>query len=139
PLVFKSIRSLPPLAVNYANTVTTWKIWTNIAVTSGTLIVNDTGYGGSNLGTPALVIKTNASGQGRSAINTFALGDTFLGTNALHAPLWDFRSDWLRAIYRTHFQVTPAIDLSGPGAQYVSPDYRMCANGSVLVSLLNEH
>jgi len=37
------------------------------------------------------------------------------------------------------FGVTPAIDLSGAGAQYVIPDYRICANGSVLLSLLNEH
>src|SRR5207249_4914244 len=117
----------------------TWKIWQNIAVTSGTLIVSDSGYGGAKPGTPALIIKTNGLGQGRSAINTFALGDTFLGPNVPHAPLWDFRSDWLRAIYRTHFRVTPAIELSGPGAQYVLPDYRVCANGSVLVSLLNEH
>jgi hypothetical protein len=139
PLVFTGIRSLSPLAANYANRVRTWKIWQNIGVTSGTLIVTDTGYGQTNPGTPALVIKTNAAGQGRSAINTFALGDTFLDKGVPPVPLWDFRSDWLRAIYRTHFGVMPAIDLSGPGAQYVIPDYRICSNGSVLVSLLNEH
>src|SRR5436309_8336231 len=138
-LTFQSIRSLPPLGSSYAATVLTWKIWQGIKATSGTTIVTDTGYGGSHSGTPALIIKTNAAGQGRSAINTFALGDTFLDFGVPHAPLWDFRSNWLRAIYRTHFGVAPAIELSGPGAQYIMPDYRVCANGSVLVSLLNDH
>jgi hypothetical protein len=137
---FHGLGSLGPvLTPSYTGLVMTWKIWHGIAVTSGKTIVTDSGYLGSQPGTPALVIKTNAAGFGRSAVNTFALGDTFLDVGVPHAPLWDFRSDWLRAIYRTHFGVTPAIDLSGPGAQYVMPDYRVCANGSVLVSLLNEH
>jgi len=99
--------------------------------------VTDSGYLGAQPGTPALVIKTNAAS--RSAINTFALGDTYLGNNLPRTGSWDFRSAWLRAIYRTHFKVTPAIELTGAGAQYVIPDYRICANGSVLISLLNEY
>jgi hypothetical protein len=136
---FQGLRPLAPLTASYAASVQTWKIWQGIGATSGTTIVTDTGYLASQTGVPALIIKTNSPGQGRSAINTFALGDTFLNPGAPHAPLWDFRSDWLRSIYRTHFQVTPAIDLSGPGSKYVICDYRICRNGSVLVSLLNEY
>jgi hypothetical protein len=139
-LRLRGLSSLGPvLTPTYSGFAVTWKIWHDIGVTSGRTIVTDTGYLNSQTGTPALVIKTNATGRGRSAINTFALGDTYLDPGSPHAPLWDFRSDWLRAIYRTHFGVTPAIDLSGPGAQYVLPDYRTCTNGSVLLSLLNEH
>ncbi|MEO8429136.1 MAG: hypothetical protein ABI651_18755, partial [Verrucomicrobiota bacterium] len=138
-LSFQGLQSLgPTLTSTYAAAVQTWKIWEGINATSGSTIVIDSGYLAARPGTPALVIKTNAAS--RSAINTFALGDTYLsGSEMSHAALWDFRSAWLRAIYRTYFKVTPAIDLAGPGAQYVIPDYRICANGSVLISLLNEH
>ncbi len=138
-LDFKGLRSLPPLAPSYAKSVRTWKIWDGIQVTSGTTIVTYTNQSKPQLPTPALVVKTNAPGYGRSAVNTFAMGDTFLDKYAEHSPLWDFRYDWLRAIYETFFQVVPVIGLTGTRAQYVIPDYRVCANGSVLISLLNEH
>ncbi len=52
--------------------------------------------------------------------------------------MWDIRYDWLRAVFRSHFGIQPAIDLSGQGSHYVLPDYRVCQNGTILISLLNE-
>src|SRR5580765_1138369 len=69
-LSFHGLRSLAPLTSSYADSVLTWKIWHDVRLTSGTTIMTDTGYGGTKPGTPALIIKTNAAGQGRSAVNT---------------------------------------------------------------------
>src|SRR5439155_12261237 len=44
-----------------------------------------------------------------------------------------------RAIFRSHFGIQPAIDLSGAGSRYIAPNYRICGDGSILISLLNEH
>jgi hypothetical protein len=40
-------------------------------------------------------------------------------------------------VFESHFGVLPRLDLSGPGSSYVIPDLRVCANGSLLISLLN--
>ena len=49
-----------------------------------------------------------------------------------------YSSTWLRGIYRDWFGLLPAIDLSGPGASYVIPDYRPLTNGDLLLLLINE-
>ncbi|MBI3416112.1 MAG: beta-galactosidase [Verrucomicrobia bacterium] len=123
---------------NYRATFKTWEIWHGLALTSGKTIVTHSGFQGAAPNTPALVIKSGTSGHGKSALNSFALSDTFLDSGVPHEPLWDFRHDWLSAIYRAHFGLQPAIDLTGVHANYVMPDYRICRDGSVLISLLNE-
>ncbi len=71
-------------------------------------------------------------------MNTFALGDTY-ASSASPAEPWTTRADVLKAVYRSHFGMVPAVEVTGPGANHVIPDYRFCANGSILISLLNEH
>jgi hypothetical protein len=126
-----------PFPVGFTDEVQTWKIWHGVAASSGTTLVTHTGDQGTQPAMPALQIK--ALGAARTAVNPFALGD--LQSQIHQAPTheWDVRYHWLRAIYRDHFGLTPSIDLSGPGASYVIPDYRVCANGSILISLLNGH
>src|SRR6185503_11777828 len=75
-------------------------------------------------------------GTAKTAINTFALGDFATGGPATNS--WNVHSYWLRSIYRDHFGITPKLDLTGPGALFVITDYRICRNGSILISLLNE-
>src|SRR5207245_8434602 len=69
---------------------------------------------------------------------TFALGDSY-PDNQPDLNAWDLRFDWLRAVYRFHFGMIPRIDLSGTRAKYVISDYRICWNGSILLSLVNEN
>ena len=72
------------------------------------------------------------------AVNPFALGDTY-ALEAWEEPgQWDTRYAILNAIYRSHFGLNPAVSLSGAGAGHVLASYRLCANGSVLIGLLNE-
>lgn len=139
-IVISGARTLGPvLRAGYSARPKTWKIYHGVKTTTGTTILNHSGFEGKAPNTPALVIKTNTAGRGRSAILTFALADTFLDNDEPHEPLWDVRYDIFRAIYHTHFGVRPIIELSGPGASYVIPDYRICRNGSVLLALLNEY
>ncbi|MBL9168801.1 MAG: beta-galactosidase [Verrucomicrobiales bacterium] len=112
----------------------TWKIWHGITASSGKTIVTHTGVNGSQGPMPALQFKDH--GIARAAVNTFALGDTY-GANAIK--LWDYRASVLRAIYQDYFRIEPPIRLSGAGEGYVMPDYRVCRDGSVLISLMNEH
>ena len=135
-ITFSGVGSLSPLFPGYGSSVGTWKIWHGIAADSGTTIITHTGMEGSQPPMPALQIKSHLTAN--AAINTFALGDCI----ALDPPAtraWDVRYDWLQAVYSNWFKIPAAITLSGPGARYVSPDYRFCRNGSVLISLLNEH
>jgi hypothetical protein len=132
------ISNLGGLTNGYVDQHGTWKIWHGITANSGTTVVTHTGNNGSQPALPALQIKN--LGPAKTAINTFALADTFNGTLPVSDEhLWDIRYTWVRAIYRSHFGITPMVDLSGPGAQYVLPDYRICRNGSILLAFLNEH
>ncbi|HYV27748.1 MAG TPA: beta-galactosidase, partial [Candidatus Eisenbacteria bacterium] len=132
-LNFKGVKTLGTLANGFIDQIYTWKIWHGITANSGTTIVTHTGASGTQPAMPALHTKTLATAK--TAINTFALGDIFVLPREYK---WDFRYKWLQAIYRYHFGLTPLIELTGPGASDVVPDYRICRNGSVLVSLLNE-
>jgi hypothetical protein len=136
-IAFKGVRSLGALSPSYTGQLKTWKIWHGIKSDSGLTVVTHTGNGGSQPPMPALQIKTN--GRAKTAINTFALGDTYSPDNQPLLSAWDLRFDWLRAIYRNHFGMIPPIDLSGPGANDVISDYRICSNGSILVSLVNQN
>ncbi|HEV8543650.1 MAG TPA: hypothetical protein VGR78_14750, partial [Verrucomicrobiae bacterium] len=136
---FQGARALSPLPSSYNMKVKSWEIWHNLGVTDGTTVVTDNGVNGSQpAGIPALVTKAHAAGWGKAAVNTFALGDIHATDDNTKESVWDFHSQWLQAIYQTYFGVTPVIRLTGPGAAYVMPDYRLCRNGSILVSLLNE-
>lgn len=88
---------------------------------------------------PALHIK-NHSNAG-AAITTWTLGDTvdmwWLNPRSSHM-VWQLHADWGKAIYRTAFGMTPSLEISGTNNFYVIPDWRICSNGSVLVSLLHE-
>ncbi len=111
-----------------------WKIWHGITASSGTTLATHRGMNDSQAPMPALQIKN--IGTAKTALNTFALGDLDVpggGTNE-----WNVHSYWLRTIYRDHFGIVPKIELSGPGALFVVTDYRICQNGSLLISLLNE-
>jgi hypothetical protein len=135
-ITFKGVTSLGALSSSYTGQLQTWKIWHGIKSVSGLTVVTHTGDRGSQPPMPALQIKT--IGRAKTAINTFALGDSYPD----HPPdlnAWDLRFDWLQAVYRFHFGMIPRIDLSGTGAKYVISDYRICSNGSILVSLVNEN
>jgi hypothetical protein len=135
---FTGVSNLGPLTNGYTDHYGTWKIWHGITASSGTTVVTHTGNNGSQPAMPALQIKN--LGPAKTAINTFALADTLNNDPASSDEhLWDIRYAWVRAIYRSHFGIIPTVDLSGPGAQYVLPDYRICRDGSVLLSFLNEH
>lgn len=122
------------LPANYHEQIQTWKIWHGVTASAGSTILTHDGLEGEAVGTPALQFRNH--GAARAAATTYALGDT-------HSPsftrLWDMRSDVIGAIYRDWFGITPKIRLSGNKAQYVVSDYRICRNGSMLLSLLNEH
>ena len=137
---FTGVNPLGPLVSGYSDLLGTWKIWHGLRASSGTTVVRHKGLGDVISLLPALQIKT--LGSAKTAINTFGLGDTTDDLNKDTAPAphsWKVRYDWLRAIYRNHFGLTPTIDLSGTGAEYVFPDHRVLRNGSVLLSFLNGH
>jgi hypothetical protein len=138
-LVVRGATTLGELNSNWTAEFTTWKFWHGVKNDSGTPVLTHTGLNQTqaNPPVPGLVIKTLA--RARTAVNTFGVADIFAWVRTPAEELWRIRYDILRAIYRDHFRLTPAIDLSGPGRKHVLPDYRLCANGSVLISLLNEH
>jgi hypothetical protein len=138
PVPLNGVSTLGPvLNPNYSAVPQTWKVWHGLKAISGTTVVSHRGvFGAQPLpAMPALQIKTGD--RAKTAINTFGLGNITGGLQP--GSLWDLRYDWLRAIYRTHFGIKPAIELTGANASYVIPDYRICANGSILIALLNEH
>jgi hypothetical protein len=118
----------------HSETLFSWKVWHGISANSGTTIATHRGRNDSQAPMPALQIKN--LGPAKTAINTFALGDFAAGGPATNS--WNVHTYWLRTIYRDHFGITPRLDLTGPGAAFVITDYRICRNGSILVSLLNE-
>jgi hypothetical protein len=136
-LNFTGVRPLGPLGAGYNDSVGTWKIWQGLTTSSGVSIVTDTGLAGTSPPVPALV--TSTLGAAKTAINTFAIGDTTEVGGTFPPHTWDLRYNWLRAIYRDYFGLLPATDLSGPGSSYVYQNYRVCLNGSVLIGLLNGH
>ena len=133
-LSFDGIGNLGTFTPSYVDQIGAWKIWEGITASMGTTIVNHGGLSGSAT-VPALHLKT--IGAARTAVNTFPLGDVSLVPGQPPTYEWDFRYKWLRAIYRDHFEMTPKLDVTGTGAQYVFSDYRTLRNGSVLISLLN--
>ncbi|HBA84691.1 MAG TPA: hypothetical protein DCZ95_11410 [Verrucomicrobia bacterium] len=140
-LYFEYLGALGPLTPSYPWTnISTWIRMMNITAHSGVTVVKGKyDYWGMRE-LPALQTKDHP-GQGKAAINTFALGDSvqmwWLSPRA-EEMVWQLHSDWGRAIYRDGFGMQPAIDLVGTGRFYVVPDYRLCTNGSILISLLNE-
>jgi hypothetical protein len=118
----------------YSDEIGVWKIWEGITAHTGSTIVRHRGLSGSAM-VPALHVKTTSAA--RTAINTFSLGDVSLTPGQPPAYAWDFRYKWMRAIYRDYFGMTPRLDVTGTGAQYVFSDYRTLRNGSVLISLMN--
>lgn len=135
-----TLRGGPPLPGAggvYSAVVHTWQIWHGVTTTSGRTIATHTGLTNSQPNTPALVLKEHGAGQGKTVVNTFAAGDSYV--DASKEQSWSFRYDWLRAVYRGLFGVTPPIQLSGRNASFVVPDYRFLRNGSVLLSVLNAH
>lgn len=135
PITLQGATSFGTITPSYSTTFDTWKIWHGIRVSSGTTVLTHRGVNGTQPAQPALHFKDH--GSGRAAISTFALGDTSGGPSAVR--LWDNRYQLLRAIYQDYFQIPPRIQLSGTGAPYVIPDYRICRDGSILLSFLNEH
>ena len=136
-LHFSGLGTLGPFTPGYSEQILTWKIWQGIPINSGT-IVTHTGEYGTQPRNPALQIKN--LGTAKTAITTFAVGDIENDNQTKTYPLqhkWDFRYQWLGAIYSNYFGIQPPLSLSGTGATYVYPDYRVCKNGSVLVALLN--
>jgi len=136
------VGSLGPLTNGYPWTnLVTWRVWNGIRASSGTTIVQRIPH---NLGTdtnPALHIKGHASGA-KAAINTFTLGDNpvmwWLPGDPPDQMSWQEHWDYCHAVFRDWFGLPPHIDISSTGYAYVIPDYRICSNGSVLISLLNE-
>jgi hypothetical protein len=135
PLNLTGVAALGPLTTQYSDGLGTWKIWQGLSNDSGISVVTDTGLDGTSSPVPAL--QTKDLGRAKTAINTFAIGDIAEVTNTSPPHTWDLRYDWLRAIYRDHFGLTPRSDLNGPGASYIYQNYRVCSNGSVLIGLLN--
>ena len=131
--------SLDPLSPSYPWTHTvTWIRMDNLSANSGTTVVHST----EGSGYPTLQIKGHGA-AGRAAINPWTLGDTTIGGSSWSVSpagdhmVWQLHYDWGRAIYRTWFGMMPQVDISGAGYFYIVPDYRICTNGSVLISLLN--
>ncbi len=133
-----AIAALGTFAPGYSEFMTSWKVWHRITASSGTTIATHQGAGNSQAPMPALQIKD--LGSAKTAVNTFALGDVDVtGSPVPPTNHWNIHSYWLRAIYRDYFGILPKVDLTGPGALFVFTDYRLCQNGSVLISLLNEY
>jgi len=120
----------------YSEYMTSWKIWHGLSAVSGTTIATHKGSADTQPPMPALQIKN--LGSAKTAVNTFGLGDVDVA-NAPVPPTnhWNIHSYWLRSIYRDHFGIVPKITLNGSGAEFVITDYRLCRNGSILISLLN--
>jgi len=136
-LHFQVVQDLGPLRTGVRDEVRTWKIWHQITPREGTTVAVHRGVGGAQAPMPALHLKDQ--GTARVAVNTFALGDLVGRDDPVPEHFWDVHYDWLRAIYRDYFGLIPRLELAGPGARYVIADYRICANGSLLISLLNGH
>ncbi len=115
----------------------TWKIWHGVTASSGTTILTHTGCNGGRPAMPGLQVKDHGAGKGKTAVNTFALGDIipFFGDGNPPELGWNVRSDFLEAIYTNYFGLQPDIRVSG--SRYVMVDRRICSNQSQIISLMN--
>ncbi len=119
-----------------------WKIVAGIAPTAGGSIQATMSSAAAGHDLPALITKEHATAK--SAINLFGLGDIIPPRQQTtpEVPLttrpWEVRTAWLRAIYQEWFGIPPVIRLTGPGADYVLADLRLCEGGAYL-ALLNEY
>ena len=138
PLAVQGVATLGSITPGYQAAFTTWKIWEGVQPTTARTVLTDSGYLGARPGTAALLVKAGAGNGGKTAVNTFALGDTY-PDNGPPATQWNTRSDLLGAIYRSHFGLQPVVDVTGTNAAYVLPEYRLCQNGSALLFLMNEY
>ncbi|HEY8241020.1 MAG TPA: beta-galactosidase, partial [Kiritimatiellia bacterium] len=141
-ITFQYLNTLSPLSPAYPWTnAATWIRQDGITANAGTTIVSAIYDYYGNRTNPGLHILSHGS-QGKAAINTWTLGDTLKFWWMTPTPpeelAWQLHYDWGKAIYRSWFGMTPAIDLSAATNFYVIPDYRTCTNGSILISLLNE-
>ncbi len=146
PLLLLGATNFGPITTSFATDLATWKFWQRVLPVSAQVVLKASGiptatgdcfpYLDATL-YPALLVNAAGAGRGRTAVNLFALGDTFQWSGT-EAGQWDMRSAIFTAIYRDHFGLQPAVSLSSTGPEHVLPSYRLCANGSVLIGLLNE-
>lgn len=132
PITLRGSGVFGDLTPGYRADIVTWKIWHGIQATAGRTLLTHTGDGNSQPPMPA--IHTLDLGTAKTAVNTFGLADTHGGDGKMS---WDVRYELLKAIYRDHFGIQPAITFTGPGSRYVVSDYRLCGNETILVSLQN--
>jgi hypothetical protein len=136
PLELTVVAPLEPLAAGFRDTIRAWRIWQGITAAAGTTLA--THRGPDQTAAPMPAVQLHSVGSARTAAATFSLADNWNSDDASpHS--WDHRYRWLKAIFQSHFDLTPPIELSGPGASYVIPEYRHGADGSLLISLLNGH
>jgi len=146
PIRLLGAANLGPVTSSFATDFSTWKFWQRVmpdsaqVVLKGSALPNATGLCFPFTDTdlyPSLLVNPGGAGRGPTAVNLFALGDTLQALQT-ETVLWDTRYAVLSAIYRSHFGVQPAIALGSAGPEHVLATYRLCANGSVLLGLLNE-
>jgi hypothetical protein len=146
PIHLLGTNNLGPITTSFSADLETWKFWQRVMPVSARVLLNTSGFSDATNVCfpyldpalyPSLLVNTAGTGLGRTAVNPFALGDTFPWSGP-EAGLWDTRYAILSAVYHSHFGLHPAVSLSSAGAQHVIPSYRLCANGSVLIGLLNE-
>jgi hypothetical protein len=116
----------------------TWKIWHGLTNVDATVLATQTGETNSQPPMPALTVKPHGSAW--AAFSSISIGDGMSDGNDswLWEHSWDVRTMILDAVLKQTFGMDPVIELSGdPYARYVASDYRICTNGSVLISLLN--
>ncbi len=146
PIHLIGAADLGPITNNFAADLQTWEFWQQVAPVSAQVLLTASGFPDAtnvcfpyldSTPYPALLVNAPGAGQGRTALNPFALGSTFAWSGT-EAGQWDTRYAILSAIYRDYFGLQPAVSLSSAGPEHVLPSYRLCANGSVLIGLLNE-
>jgi len=148
PINLSGAATLGSITPSFTASLATWDLWRGISPVSAKVVLKQFGFPDYVHGEspcpyldpnpyPALLINSPGLGRGKTAVNSFALGDTgnWFGTATER---WETRYSILRAIYRSHFGLTPKLDLSGQGADRVLASYRTCSNGSILIALLNE-
>lgn len=136
PLIINGTDGFGSLPADFHEELLTWKIWTGVRPVDGATILEHRLEDGAP---PSCALQILEHDAARAALNTFATADTHPTGASTGADIWDVRSDLMGAIYRDFFGIVPKIRLEGPKAQYVFSDYRICRNGSVLISLLNGH
>lgn len=118
-----------------------WKIVGRIRPTESGIMQATMTTGVADGAIPALVTKQHPAAK--TAITAFALGDIIPPRQQTtpEIPLtrpWEVRTAWLRTIYQEWFGIPQTITLTGPGADYVLADLRLCDGGAYL-ALMNEY